>query len=150
MQTRQITLPSPSSWGISAFAGRRPVIWGTLIINTVDSNGRLTGSINFRGTPIPIQGIWNESSRQISFSSPYARFTGSISVFDDPSIRIRHLVLQGALVMQPPSIQAGEPGTWIATTQTCLTQPSSQGMPASTQLPPVGVFVTSDFTGNPC
>ncbi|MCS7463824.1 hypothetical protein N0M98_27335 [Paenibacillus doosanensis] len=149
MQTRQATIPVPSRWGINAYAGSRPVIWGTLVISSVDANGRLTGSINFRGTPIPVQGHWNERSRQIRFDSPYAHFTGTLSVFDDPSIRIRHLVLNGTLLMKSPSIQAGEHGTWIATTQLCLPQ-AYQGQPATAGMPPVGVFVTADFTSNPC
>jgi hypothetical protein len=43
--------------------------------------------------------------------------------------------------MKPPSLQAGEYGSWIATTDTVLT-----GAPVSNDtLPPVGVFLTSDL-----
>ncbi|WP_412973853.1 hypothetical protein [Paenibacillus sp. OAS669] len=149
LQTRQVTIPTPSRWGINAFAGGRPVVWGELNIYSIETNGRFTGTVNFRGTPIPIEGFWNSGSGQISFSSPYARFIGTLSNYDDPAIRTRHYVLNGSLLMMPPSIQAGERGTWIATTNTCLTQ-QEQGAPASIGLPPVGVFVTADYTGNPC
>jgi hypothetical protein len=135
-----VSIPFPSQWGIHADITGRPIIWGTLIINSITDN-RVSGTINFRGTPIPINGFWNESNKQISFDSPYATFSGNLSIFDDPTIRIRHLILTGRLLMKPPSLQAGQYGTWVATTETSLTGP-----PVSTnKLPPVGVFLTSDI-----
>ncbi|MCZ8514423.1 hypothetical protein O9H85_18740 [Paenibacillus filicis] len=150
-QKTVIHLPFPSRWGINAYAGGRPVIWGTLIITSV-ANNRVTGTVNFRGTPLPIQGTWDEGSRQIRFDSPYARFSGRLSLFDDRTIRIRHFTLQGDLMMKPPSLQAGEYGTWIATTDICLSQlpPGTASSPSSSELPPVGVFVTSDYQGKIC
>jgi hypothetical protein len=101
----------------------------------------LIGAVNFRGTPIPINGFWDENSKQISFDSPYASFTGNLNIYDDPTIRIRHFTLSGRIVMKPPSLQAGEFGTWIASTSTQLV-----GAPISNpSLPPVGVFLTSDI-----
>jgi hypothetical protein len=137
-QVNAVSLPFPSIWGIHAAVGGRPIVWGTLTFDFITGN-RVTGTVNFRGTPIPISGYWDESTKQITFDSPYANFFGNLSIFDDPAIRIRHLVLNGRLVMKPPSLQAGEFGTWIATTNTILI-----GSPVISQaLPPVGAFLTS-------
>jgi len=71
----------------------------------------------------------------------YATYSGNLTIFDDPPIRIRHFILSGRLIMKPPSLQAGEYGTWVATTDTDLT-----GYPISSyNLPPVGVFLTSNL-----
>ncbi|CAH0343927.1 hypothetical protein [Bacillus sp. CECT 9360] len=143
MQTRQqtmVSIPSPSQWGIHADIAGRPIVWGTMIINSITDN-RVIGTINFRGTAIPINGNWNENTRQISFDSPYATYSGNLSIFDDPAIRVRHYMLSGRLIMKPPSLQAGEYGTWVATTDRPLT-----GAPISSDaLPPVGAFLTSDI-----
>lgn len=150
MQTEHVTtvsIPFPSVWGIHAAIAGRPIIWGTLIINSITEN-RVMGTVNFRGIPIPIHGFWDESTKQITFDSPYATFSGNLTIFDDPQIRIRHLMLSGRLIMKPPSIQAGEYGTWIATTDISLNQYPISGntLPYNTnQLPPVGVFLTSNI-----
>ncbi|OCA92233.1 hypothetical protein [Pseudobacillus wudalianchiensis] len=139
-QNTQLILPSPSQWGIDAAVGERPLVSGILVMNSVTGN-QVNGTINFRGTFIPIRGYWNESTKQIRFDSPYAAYSGQLSIFDNPSIGVRHFVLNGMLIMKPPSLQAGEHGTWIATTNTALTGP-----PMSTSaLPPVGAFLTSNF-----
>jgi hypothetical protein len=139
-QKTMVSIPSPSKWGIHADIAGRPIIWGTFIINSITDN-RVNGTINFRGTPIPINGYWDESTKQIRFDSPYATFSGNLSLFDDHSIRIRHYILSGRLLMKSPSLQAGEYGSWLATTDTSLT-----GSPiTSNTLPPVGVFLTSDI-----
>lgn len=133
-----VSIPFPSRWGIDTSVGGRPVVRGTFNINSVLGN-KLSGTINFRGSDIPINGYWDESTKQIRVDSPYASYSGKLSIFDDPSIRIRHFILKGRLIMNPPSLQAGEHGTWIATTNTSLT-----GTPTiSYDLPPVGVFLTS-------
>ena len=146
MQIRQngtTTLLVPSIWGIDAQIGGKPIVRGTISINVLSGNS-ITGTANFRGNPIPIQGTWDESSKQISFDSPYASFTGQLSIFDDPGISVRHYILNGQFLMKPPSLQAGEFGNWIATTDTALT-----GAPINTgALPPVGVFLTSDILYN--
>ena len=143
MQTAQktmVSIPFPSKWAIRADIAGRPIVWGTLIINSITDN-RVTGTVNFRGTPIPINGYWDGSTKQIRFDSPYATFSGNLTIFDDPPIRIRHFILSGRLIMKPPSLHAGEYGTWIATTDTPLTGP-----PISNRiLPPAGVFVTSNI-----
>ncbi|KMY55071.1 hypothetical protein AC623_14940 [Bacillus sp. FJAT-27231] len=143
-QNTQLSLPSPSQWGIDATVGERPIVSGALIINSVAGN-QVNGTINFRGTYIPIRGYWNERTKQIRFDSPYAAYSGQLSIFDNPSIGVRQFVLNGMLIMKPPSLQAGEYGTWIATTNTALTGP-----PMSTStLPPVGAFLTSDYLYGP-
>jgi hypothetical protein len=139
-QTIPISIPSASRWGIHAAIAGRPIIWGILIINSITDN-RVNGTINFRGTPIPINGYWNESTKQINFDSPYATFSGHLTLYDDASIRIRHLILSGQFTMKPTSQQAGEYGSWIATTDTPLTGPPIK----SDSLPPTGVFLTSDL-----
>lgn len=139
-QTTMVSIPFPSQWGIHAAIADRPIVRGILIINSITGN-RVMGTVNFRGTPIPINGYWNESAKQISFDSPYASFFGNLTIFDDPSIRIRHYTLSGRLYMKPPSLQAGEYGTWIATTNTILTGPPIY----QNGLPPVGAFLTSDI-----
>lgn len=136
-------LPVPSRWGIDAQIAGKPIVRGTFTINALSGNS-FTGTANFRGTPLPIQGIWDENANQLRFDSPYASFTGQLSIFDDPGIRVRHHMLNGQFLMKPPSLQAGEFGNWIATTDTVLT-----GAPMYTGgLPPVGVFLTSDILYN--
>ncbi|NCG67018.1 hypothetical protein GWJ21_03375 [Bacillus coagulans] len=143
MQTAQqtmVSIPFPSVWGFHAAIDGRPIVWGLLNINSITDN-RIVGTVNFRGTPIPINGYWDENTNQIRFDSPFAAFSGNLTIFDDPLIRIRHFVLNGRLIMKPPSLQAGEHGTWIATTDKSLT-----GYPViSGTLPPVGVFLTSNI-----
>jgi hypothetical protein len=120
-QVSTTSLPFPSQWLIDAWVGGRPLIHGTLIINSI-TNNRVTGTINFRGIPIPIRGYWNERTKQITFDSPYAQYSGHLTTLDEPPIRMRHFILRGNLKMMPPSIQAGEQGTWIATTDIVLNQ----------------------------
>ncbi|TXK70618.1 hypothetical protein [Paenibacillus sp. N3.4] len=135
-----VSVPFPSQWGIHASVGGRPVVYGTFNINSVTGN-RVAGSINFRDRDIPINGYWEESTKQIRVDSPYASYSGNLTISDDPSIRIRHFILSGRLIMKPPSLQAGEYGTWLATTDTGLT-----GSPIiSNALPPVGAFLTSNL-----
>ncbi|MDN4075278.1 hypothetical protein [Fictibacillus terranigra] len=143
MQTAQqtmVSIPFPSVWGIHAAIAGRPIVWGVLNINSMTDN-RVIGTVNFRGTHIPINGHWDKNTKQIRFDSPYATFSGNLAIFDEPQIRIRHFILNGRLIMKPPSLQAGEYGTWIATTNRALT-----GNPViSGTLPPVGVFLTSNI-----
>ncbi|RSD28785.1 hypothetical protein EJA10_04240 [Mesobacillus subterraneus] len=142
-QNSQGVLPIPSRWGIDADIAGRPIVRGTITINSITGN-TIIGTADFRGTPIPIQGTWDENSNQIMFDSPYASFTGSLTIYDDAAIRVRHLVLSGRFTMKPPSLQAGESGNWIATTDTFLT-----GQPVNTTaIPPAGVFLTSDLLYN--
>jgi hypothetical protein len=139
-QNPSLSLPFPSRWGINADIAGRPVVRGVITINSITGN-TLIGTANFRGTPIPIQGTWDENSKQLRFDSPYASFAGELSIYDDPGIKVRHLVLTGRFVMKPPSLQAGEYGNWIATTDTVLTgQPMNTGT-----VPPAGAFLTSDL-----
>ncbi|MFG0215452.1 hypothetical protein ACFU8X_20290 [Brevibacillus porteri] len=114
-QTTRVSLPYPSTWEIFASFGGRPTTLGTLGISAV-SNGRISGTVNFRGTPIPIQGSWDERSRQITIESPYANFVGTFAYRDELTIGLRHYVLQGNVRMKPPSIRAGEVGRWTAVT----------------------------------
>lgn len=99
-QRNIVSIPFPSKWGIHATLAERPIVWGLLIINAITDN-RVIGTINFRGTPIPINGYWDGNSNQIRFDSPYASYSGHLSIFDDPSIRIRHYILSGRLIMKP-------------------------------------------------
>ncbi|MEB3103435.1 hypothetical protein [Ferviditalea candida] len=151
MQTAKasvLSVPFPSKWAIHVTIGGKPIVWGQLIINSIIGY-EVVGTINFRGIPIPIQGYWNEVNKQITFDSTYATYLGNLTIYDDPPIRIRHFVLSGNLVMNPPSLQAGERGTWIATTDINLNEYSISGKVApyqySKQLPPVGVFLTSNL-----
>ncbi|MEG9295681.1 hypothetical protein V6B33_04410 [Mangrovibacillus sp. Mu-81] len=115
MQTAQQTMVSIPFPSVCAIAGK-PIVWGVLNINSITDN-RVIGTVNFRGTPIPINGSWDENTKQIRFDSPYATFSGNLAIFDEPQIRIRHFILNGRLIMKPPSLQAGEYGTWVATTR---------------------------------
>jgi len=134
------SLPYPSRWGLSVEISGRPVLWGVLIIDSV-TEGRVIGTVNFRGTPIRINGTWNENAKQLFFDSPYASYSGQLQIFDDTQIKVRHLILSGRFIMKPPSSQAGVYGNWIATTDKELT-----GTPINTgALPPVGAFLTSDL-----
>jgi len=136
----RVSMPSPSRWGIHAEIAGRPMVWGVLIINSITGN-RVRGTVNFRGTLIPINGYWNESTKQISFDSPYATYSGNLTIFDDSTTRIRHLVLSGRVIMKPPSLLAGRNGTWVATTDTSLTGAAV----SNSDLPPVGAFLTSNI-----
>lgn len=110
-QVAMVSLPFPSQWDINANIGGRPSGLGTLRINSVSGNC-VNGAVNFRGTFIPIRGCWNERTRQLSFDSPYASFVGQLSIFNESGMRLRHYVLEGRVTMRPPSIRAGETGTW--------------------------------------
>jgi len=136
----RVSIPFPSRWGIHAEIAGRPMVWGVLTINSITGN-RVMGTVNFRGTLIPINGYWNESAKQISFDSPYATYSGNLAMFDDATTRIRHLVLSGWIIMKPPSLLAGRSGTWVATTDTSLTGPAV----SNSDLPPVGAFLTSNI-----
>lgn len=136
----RVSMPFPSRWGIHAEIAGRPMVWGVLIINSITGN-RVMGTVNFRGTLIPINGYWNEGSKQITFNSPYATYSGNLTMFDDSTTRIRHLVLSGRIIMKPPSLLAGRNGTWVVTTDTSLTGPAV----SNSDLPPVGAFLTSNI-----
>ncbi|MED2970791.1 hypothetical protein P4361_00700 [Fictibacillus sp. B-59209] len=138
-----ITLPVPSRWGISADVGGRPLIWGTVVLNSIENN-KIMGTLNFRGVPVPIQGYWTENTRQISFDSPYATFSGNLFIYDDPSITTRHYLINGRLYMKPTSMLAGEYGTWVASTNAYLNGGSGQSSQQN-QAPPAGAFTTSDY-----
>lgn len=114
-QLTRVSLPAPSQWRIDATIAGRPIIRGTLVINSV-TDGRVTGAINFRGTFLSVQGNWNEAAKQITFDSPYANFVGSLTIVDEQQIPVRHFILRGRFTMKPPSIHAGEYGDWLATT----------------------------------
>ncbi|HJV44724.1 MAG TPA: hypothetical protein VJ824_03260, partial [Bacillota bacterium] len=73
-------LPIPSTWRIVVSYGGRPTNGGELKLNTL-SNQNISGTLNFRGVPIPIQGIWNQQTNQIQFRSPYAVFSGRLSTY---------------------------------------------------------------------
>ncbi|WP_240338493.1 hypothetical protein [Peribacillus alkalitolerans] len=142
-QNFSLSLPHPSRWGLSTEIGGRAIVRAVLTINSVSGN-MVIGTANFRGSPIPISGYWDENTKQIRFDTPYASYSGQLQIFDDVTIRIRHLILSGRFVMKPPSLQAGQYGNWIATTNTILT-----GTPInSTSVPPVGAFLTSDLLFN--
>ncbi|QED46755.1 hypothetical protein [Cytobacillus dafuensis] len=137
-QYTSVSLPFPSRWGLSTNIAGRPIFRGELTINSVSGN-TVIGTANFRGSPIPINGYWDENTKQLKFESPYASFSGKLNIFDDPTIKVRHLILIGQFVMKTTSEQAGDSGDWIATTNRVLTGP-----PISTgALPPVGAFLTS-------
>ncbi|MED3789231.1 hypothetical protein P4576_18800 [Peribacillus frigoritolerans] len=136
--TASVSFPFPSVWGIHSSIAGRTIIWGTFSIQ-----GGWYG--NFRGRPIPINGFWNENAKQIAFDSPYATFSGNLTIIDDQQSRIRHFILQGRFLMKPPSLQAGESGSWIATTDIAQNQFPVSGNAYTGQLPPVGAFLTSNF-----
>jgi len=134
-QQTMVSIPFPSVWGIHAAIAGKPIVWGVLNINSITDN-RVIGTVNFRGTPIPISGYWDENTKQIRFDSPYAMFSGTLTIIDDATIRIRHFILNGRFIMKPPSLQAGEYGTWVATTDRTLT-----GYPVSSiPCPPLESF----------
>lgn len=112
---QQVTLPFPSTWDLHAGVGRRPMRSAKLVINSV-MNNRVNGTVNFRGTPLPIEGVWDEAAKQIQFETPFATYVGQLSSFDEPTINMRHYMMRGSLRMKPPSTWAGETGSWAATT----------------------------------
>lgn len=115
-QLTRVSLPYPTTWEIQARFGGRPTSQGTLVIQSVLNNNRLSGAVNFRGNFIPIQGTWNEPARQIVFDTQFATYVGNLYSLDEPQLNLRHYVLQGNVAMKPPSIRAGETGTWTAVT----------------------------------
>jgi len=110
-----VRLPYPSDWDIQANIAGRPTRLGILRITGV-TNNQVSGAVNFRGTFLPIQGIWEERTRELRFETPYASFAGTLASAEDPQIRLRHYALQGTVRMKHPSIRAGQFGTWTATT----------------------------------
>ena len=136
----RVSIPFPSRWGIHAEIAGRPMVWGVLIINSIKGN-RVVGTVNFRGTLVPINGHWDESAKEIGFDSPYATYSGNLTIFDDSTTKIRHLLLSGRVIMKPPSLLTGRNGTWVATTDTILTGPAV----SNSDLPPVGAFLTSNI-----
>ncbi|RNB83160.1 hypothetical protein EDM59_19180 [Brevibacillus nitrificans] len=120
-QMTRVSLPYPTTWDIQARFGGRPTSQGTLFLQNV-INGRLQGAVNFRGTFIPIQGIWNEAARQIAFETEFASYVGTLFSQDEPLLNLRHYVLQGNVAMRHPSIRAGETGTWTAVTHVRLSR----------------------------
>lgn len=139
-QINSLSLPFPTRWGLSTELAGRPVVRGILTIESVSGN-TVRGTANFRGSPISINGYWDENTKQLIFETPYASFSGQLQIFDDATIRIRHFILSGQLVMKPPSLQTGEYGNWIATTNRVLTGPPK----FTGSLPPVGAFLLSDL-----
>ncbi|WP_238933696.1 hypothetical protein [Brevibacillus choshinensis] len=113
-QMTRVSLPYPTTWEIRARFGGRPVSQGTLFIQSVLNNNSLSGAVNFRGNFIPIQGVWNEAARQIAFHTQFASYVGTLLYQDEPLLNLRHYVLRGQVAMKPPSIRAGETGTWQA------------------------------------
>ncbi|WP_330501584.1 hypothetical protein V2I71_21445 [Peribacillus frigoritolerans] len=99
--TASVSFPFPSVWGIHSSIAGRTNIWGTFSIHSIIDN-RVVGTVNFRGSPIPINGFWNENTKQIAFDSPYATFSGNLTIIDDQQSRIRHFILQGRFLMKPP------------------------------------------------
>lgn len=80
-QTSTKSLPPFSIWGVHASVAGRPVVWGKLVMRVLQDQ-QIQGTIQFRGTPIPIEGSWNESTQQIMFHSPYAAYSGHLSIYD--------------------------------------------------------------------
>lgn len=118
-QMTRVSLPYPTTWDIQASFGGRPTSLGTLFIQSV-TNNRVDGAVNFRGSFIPFQGIWNEAARQLVFETQFASFVGSMYSKDESGLNLRHYVLQGRVLMKPPSMRAGETGTWTAVTHVRL------------------------------
>lgn len=114
-QIQQVTLPFPSTWDLQAGVGGRPMRTAPLVITSVVNN-RISGTVDFRGNPLPVQGIWDEAAKQIQFDTPFASYVGQLSFLDEPAINMRHYLLRGTLRMKPPSTWAGETGSWAATT----------------------------------
>lgn len=139
-------LPVPSIWGIDASMAGRPIVRGEFIINSI-TNNQIVGTSNFRGTQLPFNGTWDKKSNQITFNTPFATFSGALSLYEDPTIGIRHYILTGPFLMKAPSLQAGEYGNWLATTDVSYSQLSAneQISQNANALPPVGVFLTSDI-----
>lgn len=113
-QIQQVTLPFPSTWDLQAGVGRRPMSSAQLTINSV-MNTKVSGTVNFRGTPLPVQGVWDEATKRIQFETPFATYVGQLSYFDETTISMRHYLMRGELRMKPPSTRAGETGSWAAT-----------------------------------
>lgn len=148
MQTFQqsnISIPFPSVWAIIGEVAGRRLIRGVLAIESVRDN-TVTGTINFRGTDLPISGTWDENTRRLMFNSPFASFSGQLSLFDQAAINTRHFILNGQFIMNPPSLQAGEFGQWVALTGTPRIGPPQYSDP----VPSTAVFLLSNMLyGNP-
>ena len=143
MQTNQykaVSIPFPSRWGIIGDIQGRPFVRGILTIDSITENN-VYGTVNFRGTPLPITGTWNETTRQIRFDSPFASFAGQLLIFDETVIDIRRFMLNGNFIMKPPSLQAGEIGTWLATTDTIRSGPPQYRDP----IPTAAAFILSNL-----
>ncbi|MCR6105652.1 hypothetical protein HXA34_05035 [Salipaludibacillus agaradhaerens] len=143
MQTFQqtaLSLPLPSTWGIIGEVAGRRLVRGVLVLQSI-SNNIVRGTINFRGTDLPISGTWDENTRNLVFNSPFASFSGQLLLFDQTTINIRHFILNGRFIMNPPSLQAGEFGQWVALTGTTRIGPPQFSDP----IPTTAVFLLSNI-----
>lgn len=139
-QQTMATIPFPTRWAIIGDIAGRPLVRGFLTIDSI-MNGTVTGTVNFRGVPLPITGTWNESTNQITFDSPYATFFGQLTIFDETVLSLRRFILTGTFLMKPPSLQAGEFGSWVASTDTFRPGPPQFTSPVPTS----ALFILSDL-----
>lgn len=58
-QKTTLSLPIQSRWGLSTEIAGRPVVRGVLTIDS-ESGNTIRGTANFRGTPLQINGNWDE------------------------------------------------------------------------------------------
>lgn len=144
-QQTALSIPFPSEWGIICEIARRRLIRGKLVIDSILDN-IVKGTIDFRGTLLPISGTWNETNKHLNFDSPFAKFSGQLYIFDQTAINTRHFILNGNFIMIPPSFQAGEFGQWVA-----ITGVERTGSPQfSDPIPTTAAFLLSNLLyGNP-
>ncbi|UOE95244.1 hypothetical protein [Alkalihalobacillus sp. LMS39] len=145
IQQTERTIPVPSTWSIIGDVAGRRIVRGVLVIQAIENNN-VRGTINFRGTDLPISGIWDENTRNLMFNTPFASFSGQLLVFDQLAINTRHFVLNGNFLMNPPSLQAGEFGQWVGLTSTTRIGPPLFSDPVPTS----ALFLLSDMVyGDP-
>lgn len=115
--TRQVAapFPVPSNWEIYITSGGRPNTTGFMQITTWQNN-QFQGTINFRGTPLPVTGIWDPSTQMVRFESPFIAFQGRLSSFADTIAR--YWKIEGRYLSKVSSDYPGAQGTFVATTTT--------------------------------
>lgn len=113
-RSRQATpFPIPSDWQVYIYSGQRPNTSGIMRITSMRNN-QFSGSINFRGVPLPLTGNWNPANSSIRFESPFVSFQGILIATADSTAR--YWSIQGTYLSKSASDYPGSRGTFVAAT----------------------------------
>lgn len=107
--------PVPSNWQLFIASGGRPNTTGFMQITSWQNN-QFQGTLNVRGTPVPVIGNWNPSTLTVSFESPYVSFQGRLNSFTDATAT--YWKIEGHYLSKISSDYPGAHGAFVAATTT--------------------------------